>query len=118
MSYDLAVFDSQVAPKGRAAFLKWFREQTERDSLHDQNDPAILTPKLAAWFHEMIKTFPPMNGPLRTDDVDNPKMTDYGLNPHYVYACFAWSQAGPAFQATAELSAKHGVGFYEVSVLC
>ncbi len=63
----------------------------------------------------MVKTFPPLNGPLATGDVDDPKVTDYGLNRSCVYACFGWSQANAAFEHTVRLAEKHRVGFFNVS---
>lgn len=63
----------------------------------------------------MIKTFPPMNGPLASDDVDNPKVTDYSLGRAVVYAAFAWSQASAAHEATRSRAIKHRVGFFDVS---
>jgi hypothetical protein len=63
----------------------------------------------------MIKSFPPMNGPLASNDVDDPKVTDYSLARSIIYAAFAWSQAERAHGRTMELAAKHHVGFFDVS---
>ena len=116
MSFDLMVFDPASAPRSRKAFLEWDAVNRRGDSeLPPSNDPESLTLPLQAWFAEMIKTFPPLNGPLATGDVDNPKLTDYGLNRAYVYACFGWSQANAAFEHTVRLAEKHRIGFFNVS---
>ena len=117
MSYDLMVFDPVSAPRKRAAFLEWYeRQQNGGEDVPRSDDPQLLTPALQAWFAEMIKSFPPLNGPLSNDEVvDNPKVTDYGLGRTYVYACFGWSQAAEAHKHTVLLAEKHGVGFFNVS---
>ncbi len=39
MSYDLAVFDSGLAPQSEAEFRNWFHEQTQWTESHGYNDP-------------------------------------------------------------------------------
>ena len=115
MSYDLMVFDAETAPREREAFISWYDRQTRWDESHGYDDPQVTTPELRAWFEEMIQTFPPMNGPLASDDPDDPHVTDYSVGRSVIYAAFAWSQAEVAHQRMGELAAKHGVGFFDVS---
>ena len=115
MSYDLMVFDSKAAPRNRSAFLEWYRQQTRWSEPHGYDNPDIPSPALRAWLLEMIKTFPPMNGPLASDDVDDPKVTDYSIGETVIYAAFAWSQAELAYHQMFELATKHQVGFFDVS---
>ncbi len=109
------VFDPASTPRKRAAFLEWYeQQQSGEEDLPPSADPKSLTSALQAWFMEMIETFPPLNGPLAKDEnVDNPKTTDYGLARTYVYACFGWSQAEPAYKHTVVLAEKHRVGFLQ-----
>jgi hypothetical protein len=109
------VFDAAAAPYGRKAFIAWYKQQTQWTESHGYSDPNVPTPELRAWFQEMIKSFPPMNGPLRSDHVDDPKVTDYSVGRSIIYAGFAWSQVEPAYQRMKELAAKHRVGFFDVS---
>lgn len=115
MSYDLMVFDAAVAPRDRARFFTWYEKEIEWQESHGYNDPDIPDPALKQWFLEVIKTFPPMNGPLASDDPDDPKVTDYSLGRAVIYCAFAWSQAEAAYKHVKELAAKHGVGFFDVS---
>jgi hypothetical protein len=39
LSYDLTVFDADVAPRGRAAFMAWYDQQTQWTESHGYNDP-------------------------------------------------------------------------------
>ena len=63
MSYDVMVFDPQAPPSDREGFMGWYREQTQWGEGHTYNDPAISTAELRAWFFDMIREYPPMNGP-------------------------------------------------------
>jgi len=70
---------------------------------------------LQAWFHDIIKEFPPMNGPCRSEDYDNPKLSDYSVGRVMIYAAFPWSQAGAAYETVFKIAQKHCVGFFDVS---
>jgi hypothetical protein len=115
VSFDLMVFDASVAPRSRKAFMAWYEKQTEWSESHGYNNLEIPAPALRAWFQDLIKNFPPMNGPLASDDPDNPKVTDYSLGRSVIYGAFAWSEAEAAHKHVKELAAKHGVGFFDVS---
>ena len=116
MSYDLMVFDPLVAPKERKEFMKWYKNQTEWTEDHNYQDHAVTTDKLKAWYQEMMTYFPPMNGPLASDDdIDNPNVTDYSIGQHVIYSGFAWSVAEKAYPMMRNLAIKHSVGFFDVS---
>ena len=115
MSYDLMVFDPQSPPSGREGFMSWYQEQTQWAEDHDYNNPDVCTPALRAWFFEMIKEFPAMNGPHASEEVDNPKLTDYCIGRSVIYAAFAWPEAVAASKAVTSLAEKHQVGLFDVS---
>jgi hypothetical protein len=115
MSYDLMVFDADGAPVARNELMRWFDEEAKWEDAHGFNDLSSASSKLSAWFDEMRMEFPPMNGPLASDDVDDPKVTSYGLGRSVIYASFAWSEAKVARERTFELARKYNVGFYDVS---
>jgi hypothetical protein len=115
LSYDLMVFDASAATRNREKFVTWYGQQTRWAESHGYNNPDVPAPALRAWFQDMIKSFPPMNGPLKSDDVDDPRVTDYSLGRSVIYAAFAWSEAAPAYEAMTSLAVKHRVGFFDVS---
>jgi hypothetical protein len=115
VSFDLMVFDATIAPSDRTAFLDWYEKQTQWQESHGYNNPEIPAPALQAWFRNIIRTFPPMNGPLASDDPDDPKVADYSLGRSVIYGAFAWSEAEGARNLAKELAARHGVGFFDVS---
>ena len=115
MSYDLMVFNEHKAPKEREAFLHWYYEQTEWEENHDYQNPDITTTELKNWFLDIIKKYPPMNGPYSSDNVDDIKLTDYSIGKNIIYAAFAWPEAEKAFKLCFELAKKHRVGLFDVS---
>ena len=115
MSFDLIVFDAKAAPHDRKAFLAWYDEQVALQVSDGCNNPEAPTPPLQSWFRDVIKTYPPMIGPLASGDPDNPKLTDYGLGRSVISVAFAWSEANAAHKLFKELAVKHGVGFFDVS---
>lgn len=115
MSFDLLVFDPKVAPRDRTGFLAWFHRQAEWSEDHGYNNPDVCSRGLRAWFDDMRKDFPPMNGPFATDDYDNPKVADYCIGRDLIYVGFRWSEAEAAYEKMFELARKHRVGFYYTS---
>jgi hypothetical protein len=116
VSYDLAVFDPSAAPGNAPKFADWYTAQTEWNEPHDYDDPAVSMPALRAWFMDMIQQFPAMNGPYALPDrQDDPRITDYSVGRSIIYAGFAWSKAGEAYEACFRLAEKHGVGFIDAS---
>ena len=115
MSYDLVVFNEKKAPKDKDTFLSWYYEQTEWKEGHDYQNPEITGLNLKNWFFDIIKNYPPMNGPYSRDDADDITLTDYSIGKDLIYAAFAWPEAEKAFKLCFELAKKHDVGFFDVS---
>ncbi len=109
------VFNPDVAPKERYQFMEWFAKQTEWSEGDSYDSPDVTAPALQKWFKEMILFFPPMNGPLASNDDDNPRVTDHCIGKNVIYSAFAWSCAGEAHEKMRELAIKHKVGFFDVS---
>ncbi|MBB3063693.1 hypothetical protein [Microbulbifer rhizosphaerae] len=115
MSFDLMVFEPSAAPTERAKFMEWYQAQTEWSEDHSYQDHSVTSPALKAWFEEMINFFPPMNGPLASDDIDDEKVTDHCIGKEVIYSAFAWPVAEEAYRKMRELAIKHNVGFFDVS---
>ena len=121
MSYDLMVFDPAVAPRDRGQFMEWYSGQTEWSEGHSYDDPANTTPDLQAWYNEIRKTYPNMNGPGAPTDDDlmipgvEDHLADYSIGHHFIYVAFPWTAAEEAYPLVRSLALTYGVGFYDVS---
>jgi hypothetical protein len=117
LSYDLMVFAVDLAPKERDAFLEWYEQQAEWEEDHSYDDPAVTSLELQAWFSDMIKSYPPMNGPHSPRDLpkEESSVTDYSIGRSVIYAAFAWSKAEETYRSVFALAGKHRVGFFDAS---
>ena len=79
MSYDLMVFDPEAAPEDRQQFKEWYDDQSEW--AHSMTTPEVCTPRLRAWFMEMIRVFPVFN-PFAPEELlqDEPSLTEYSIS--------------------------------------
>lgn len=115
MSYDVMVFDPAAAPVEREAFLAWYGKVMDAEDYLDHRDAAETSPALQAWFHDLRRDYPAMNGPQAASEAvngDDDRLTDYLIGPAAIYAEFRWSQAETALQRVLQTARAHGVGVY------
>jgi len=123
MSYDLMVFEKNDAPKNKKDFMEWYHKQKEWSEGHDYNDPAITSNNLRKFFMEIIKKYPPMNGPFALNDDEIAKMknesylTDYSIGKVVIYATFAYSVSAQAYRTVRQLARKYDVGMFTASYI-
>lgn len=117
MSFDLMVFEPSAAPRNREEFMRWYFAQAEWSENHSYDDPIVASPALQKWFAEMIRHFPPLNGPLAVpeDRVDDLTVTDHCIGRNVIYSAFRWDVAEAAYTKMRELAILHGVGFFHAS---
>lgn len=122
MSYDLMVFERSKAPASKLEFMRWYEEQVDWDDNWNYEDESNTAPALRAWFLEIIKTYPPMNGKyapseeaLEEDETLEDRMTDYSIGENIIYAAFSWDECADAYELSLSLAKKHGLGFFDVS---
>lgn len=140
MSYDLLVFDPEIAPRDRSDFMAWYSNLTKWEEKRDYNSPDGMTGNLPTFFERLRQEFPAMNGPLAYDfDQPEPKpltfwqklfgakqppapepfnealVTDYTLAENAIYMAFAWSVSDQAYNRVFNIALSTGVGFFDVS---
>ena len=117
MSYDLMVFDPDLAPR-KAEIGDWHRNMMDEDERDFQVafDPASgQSSRLSAFYDDMRLHFPAMNGPdaVSDDDVDNEQITGYAFYPGFIYMDFRWSAAEAGSNAVWALAEKYGLGLFD-----
>ena len=117
MSYDLMVFEPNAVPATHHEFLEWYARQTKWTEDHGYNDPGLASEHLRAWFAEMVRIFPPMDG--RSAETVPPEQeassSDYAIGADFIYASFAWSKAEAAYMTVARLAEKYMLGLFNAS---
>ena len=113
------VFDPLDAPRDRPHFIDCYRHTAEWSEGHSYDDPKVTTNALRAWYEDIRRMFPNMNGPGAPSDDElqrcGDRITDYSIGKHAIYAAFAWSVAEDAYRTVRETAVAHNVGFYDVS---
>jgi hypothetical protein len=85
------VFEPTAAPRDRQAFLEWYLEQTRWSEDHAYDDPKVCSPALQRWFADVAQVFPPMNGPLASENCDDPHVTDHCCGRIVIYSAYVGS---------------------------
>ena len=92
----MMVFEPGAVPEGNhAAFADWYGRQTKWREDHGYDDPALSSDHLRAWFEDIVRIFPPMNGPYAILRLPENEAFEHGLRHRRrlrFYASFAWSQ--------------------------
>lgn len=111
------VFEPDAVPTAHDEFLGWYSRQTKWTEDHSYDDPAITSERLRAFFHDMVQTFPAMNGPYSPEQLpsDEASSTDYAIGRDFIYASFAWSKSEAAYMTVARLAEKHRLGLFNAS---
>ena len=117
MSYDLMVFDQDVAPTNRNDFLQWYEELMDSEDGPDSESTAGMNENLLRFYDAMRTLFPALNGPdaVPESEVDNPYVTDYLFSKNVIYMNFAWSLSEAAHAAVVNFAIQNNVGFFDVS---
>jgi hypothetical protein len=115
MSFDLMVLEPGTKPSTKEGFDAWYQKTVQWEGDHDHDDLAHTSPLLRAWFMDMIKMHPAMNGPFAADedDIDNPRIGDYCITPEAIYVGFAWSVAEEAGMEVWDAAQRHGLVMYD-----
>lgn len=140
MSYDLLVFDPEIAPRDRSDFMTWYGNLTKWEEQRDYNSSIGMTGNLPTFFERLREKFPAMNGPFAydfdqvepeppsfwrklwggtqtpaTEIFDESLVTDYTLAENAIYMAFAWSVSDRAYNRVFNAALSTGVGFFDVS---
>lgn len=122
MSYDLVAFEISKAPKDKKEFMEWYDKQSEWEENHNYDNISVSSEKLQAFYKEMIKTFPPMNGKDAPSDEEfennlelEDYLADYCIGYDVIYIAFSWSKTEETYNLMKKLCEKYQVGFFDVS---
>lgn len=120
MSYDILAFEPTAVNDDE--FSAWWEHQSQWSEDHSYDNSAVASPALQAFYTDLIREFPPMNGPDAPSDEQldenadlEKRLTDYSIGASLVYAAFAWSEAETAREVFQRIAQAHGVAVAMVS---
>ena len=121
MSYDLLIFEPDCATD--EDFPRWWKQMVAQwDGPRDFSTIDGSTPAIRSIYRDLIRTFPPFNGPdaLSDDEVDarlaqGLPVADYTIGDDLVYVGVSWSAANALVATVSELAWTHRLAVAYVS---
>ena len=110
MSYDLLIFEPDSATDDD--FPRWW-EQVVAQWDEPQGFSAIdgSTPAIRSFYRDLIRTFPPFNGPDALNDAELEEreakelpVADYTIGADYIYIGVGWSDANALVKIVGQMA--------------
>ena len=109
MSYDILIFEP--AAVSDEEFPQWWEQVSQWEEPRDYDTTDGSTPAIRSFFRELIRTFPPINGPyaLTDEEVDAREaeglpIGDYVIGADFIYAGVGWSDANVFAKTVGQLA--------------
>ena len=110
MSYDLLIFEPDSATD--EDFPRWWEQVVAQwDGPRDFSTIDGSTPAIRAFYRDLIRAFPPFNGPdaLREAEreereVEGLPVADYTIGADYIYISVGWSDANALVKIVGQMA--------------
>ena len=120
MSYDILIFEP--AAVSDEEFPQWWEQVSRWEEPRDYYTTEGSTPAIRSFYRDLVRTFPPFNGPdaLSDDEVDarlaqGLPVADYTIGEDLVYVGVSWSAADALVVTAGELAWTHRLAVAYVS---
>ncbi|OLO69301.1 hypothetical protein BKH20_07280 [Actinomyces oris] len=120
MSYDILIFEPDAVTD--EDFPQWWDRVAQWDGPRDFSTIDGSTPAIRSFYRDLIRAFPPFNGPdaLSDDEVDARlaqgfPVADYTIGEDLVYVGVSWSAADTLVTTVSELAWTHRLAVAYVS---
>ena len=110
MSYDLLIFEPDSATD--EDFPRWWNQvvaQWEEPHRYDSLERA--TPAIRSIYRDLIRAFPPINGPdslseeeLEEREAEGLPVADYTIGVDYIYISVGWSDANALVKTVGQMA--------------
>lgn len=98
MSYDILIFEPDATTD--EDFPRWWKRISRWEEPHDYDTTERSIPEIRAFYRDLIRTFPPINGPhalaeeeLDAREAEGPPVADYTIGTNFIYVSVSWSDA-------------------------
>ena len=120
MSYDILIFEPDAVTD--EDFPQWWDRVSQWEEPHRYDSIERSTPAIRSFYRNLIRAFPPFNGPdaLSDDEVDarlaqGLPVADYTIGADYIYIGVGWSDANALETTVGELAWTHRLAVAYVS---
>ena len=109
MSYDILIFEPDaVTDEG---FPQWWEQVSRWEELRDYDTTEGSTPAIRAFYRDLIRAFPPFNGPDALSDAELEEreeqglpVADYTIGADYIYIGVGWSDANALVKIVGQMA--------------
>jgi len=109
MSYDILTFEPDVVTD--EGFPQWWDRVSQWEEPRHYDSIERATPAIRSFYRDLVRTFPPFNGPdaLSDDEVDvrlaqGVPVADYTIGADYIYIGVGWSDANALVKIVGQMA--------------
>ena len=120
MSYDILIFEPDVVTD--EDFPQWWEQVSRWEEPRDYDTTEGSTPAIRAFYRDLIRAFPPFNGPdalseeeLEEREAEGLPVADYTIGADYIYIGVGWSDADALVKIVGQMAWTHRLAVAYVS---
>ena len=120
MSYDILIFEPDVVTD--EDFPQWWDRISQWEEPHHYDSIERATPAIRAFYRDLIRAFPPFNGPDALSDAELEEreeqglpVADYTIGADYIYIGVGWSDANALVKIVGQMAWTHRLAVAYVS---
>ena len=110
MSYDILIFEPDVVTD--EDFPQWWEQVVSQwGEPYDFSTIDGSTPAIRSFYRDIIRTFPPINGPdalteeeLEEREAEGLPVADYTIGADYIYVSVGWSDADTLVKIAGQMA--------------
>ena len=120
MSYDIMIFEP--AAVSDEDFPQWWERVSRWEEPRDYDTTEGSTPAIRSFYRDLIRAFPPLNGPdalseeeLEEREAEGLPVADYTIGADYIYIGVGWSDADALVKIVGQMAWTHRLAVAYVS---
>ena len=109
MSYDLLIFEPDAVTDEDSP--QWWEQASRWEEPRDYDTTEGSTPAIRAFYRDLIRAFPPFNGPDALSDAELEEreakelpVADYTIGADYIYIGVGWSDANALVKIVGQMA--------------
>ena len=109
MSYDILIFEPDAVTD--EDFPQWWEQVSRWEEPRDYDTTEGSTPAIRSFYRDLIRVFPPFNGPyalteeeLDAREAEGLPVADYTIGADYIYIGVGWSDANALVKIVGQMA--------------
>ena len=109
MSYDILIFEPDVVTD--EDFPRWWEQVSRWEEPHEYDTTTGSTPAIRSFYRDLIRVFPPFNGPyalteeeLDAREAEGLPVADYTIGTDFIFISVGWSDANALVKIVGQMA--------------